>query len=82
MRVAKTNKQKAKNCATDSHPWNVSVPIINDTAQINTVLQVSIVDLFDAEAYFVIATPVALKKAIENTIPTVYTIRTGFSPIY
>ena len=37
-------------------------------AQIRTVRDVSIVDLYEPDAYFVMATPRALKPAIEITI--------------
>jgi hypothetical protein len=35
----------------------------------STVLDVSIVDLWGADAYLVVATPQALKKAMEKMIP-------------
>jgi len=40
-----------------------------DIIQINKVLQVSTVDLCGADAYLVMATPVALKHEIEQIIP-------------
>jgi len=41
----------------------------SEANQITRVLQVSTVDLWAAEAYLVIATPKALKKAMETMIP-------------
>lgn len=45
---------------------NVSHPIKSDITQIKSVLEVSMVDLWAAVANLVIATPVALKEAIDT----------------
>lgn len=57
-----------------------SLPIAMDTTQMSNVLDVSMVDLWAAEAYFVMDTPVALKAAIETTIPKDIHKRAGNSP--
>jgi hypothetical protein len=59
----------------------VSVLRNKEISQMRRVLQVSTVDLWAAEAYLVMATPVALKQEIEQMMPKDYQIRTGFSPI-
>ena len=48
---------------------NVSFPYINETTQINIVLQESTVVLYAADAYFVTNTPEPLNEAIEKIIP-------------
>ena len=48
---------------------NVSFPYINETTQINTVLQESTVVLQAADAYLVTNTPEPLNEAIEKMIP-------------
>ena len=42
------------------------------------VLEVSIVDLYAAEAYFVMATPVALNSAIDTIIKIEHNKATGY----
>lgn len=53
-----------------------------ETTHITRVLEVSTVDLWAAEAYFVIATPVALKQAIDTMIPSDSKTILLFLPIY
>ena len=48
---------------------NDSFPYINETTQINIVLQESTVVLYAADAYFVTNTPELLNEAIEKIIP-------------
>lgn len=47
---------------------NFSLPARRNTIQISKVLQVSTVDLWAAEAYLVIITPVALNPAMERML--------------
>jgi hypothetical protein len=59
-------KPKASNAERGT---STSVFMRRDITQINNVLQVSTVDLCGADAYLVMATPVALKHEIEQIIP-------------
>ena len=59
----------------------VSHPKYRETIQINNALEVSIVDLYAAEAYLVIATPVALNIAIETIIKIEQSKTSGWLPI-
>jgi hypothetical protein len=47
--------------------------------QIRTVLDVSIVERWAAEAFLVVATPKALKAAMEQIMPILYQMRMGLS---
>lgn len=57
---------------------NVSVPTAKLITQMNSVLQVSTVDLCAADAYFVMETPQALKEEIETMIPIDIPRRAGY----
>ena len=61
--IMKPHISPIEKAANGSHPRPA------DKAQINTVLEVSIVDLCEAEAFLVIAIPNTLKNAIDTIIP-------------
>ena len=69
--VIKKRKPKSYQGKKSSHP------ISNEKAQMTTVLDASIVDLWAAEAYFVTETAVVLKLAIEHINDNEKRIRAG-----
>ena len=50
--------------------WKVSKPSHTDIAQMITVLEVSMVERWAAEAYLVVVMPQTLKMAIDDIIPS------------
>jgi hypothetical protein len=79
--VPATKRIKPKSCSQ----LNVScltpgILIVKKNIQIRTVLEVSIVDLYAADAFLVTATPKALKDAILKQIRTLNRIMVPFSP--
>lgn len=62
------------------HGRNSSQPMAREAAQMRTVLEASIVDLYAAEAYLVTETAVVLKEAIEHMSETEKRIKAGYCP--
>ena len=74
--VPKTSRKKANS----SPQLNCSWPVDRLMIQMNRVRQVSTVERWAAEAYFVIETPVALKQEIEKIIPMDIQSKAGYAP--
>ena len=74
--VPKTSRKKAKS----SPQLKASAPVARLITQMNSVRQVSIVDRWAAEAYFVIETPVALKHEIDKIMPMDINVSCQYSP--
>ena len=64
---------------TNYHGRKSSHPTPNETIHTIKVLEVSIVDLWEAVEYFVMLTPRALKNEIEHIMQRDWTIKIGVS---